>query len=110
MTIKSKLGGVLKNRGLNLEELSALTGIRVATLSEIKNMKRSTISVPHLIVIAKALRVDDISELFSVVMTDETREAFEKDKKVIEKRGLLPEQEEFLSIIRKDKKKKPTSN
>lgn len=109
LTVRSKLDAVMKNRGLNAEELSALTGLRPATLSEIKNMRRSAINVHHLMVLAKVLRIDDIGELFEIVVMDDSKEAFEKDKKVIEKRGLLPEQEEFLSIVRKGKKRKPTS-
>ncbi|MHA6145776.1 helix-turn-helix domain-containing protein [Bacillus licheniformis] len=109
-TLKCKLSEVLKNRGLTMKELSALTGIRIAALSEMNNLKRSSVNIPHLVVIAQVLRIDEISDLFEFVMPDDTKEVFERDKAIIEKSGVLPEQEEFLSIIRKDKKKKPTSN
>lgn len=109
LTVRSKLDSLIKSRGLNAEELSALTGLRPATLSEIKNMKRSSINVHHLMILAKVLRIDDVGELLEIVVTDDSKEAFERDKQVIEKRGLLPEQEEFLSIVRKGKKRKPTS-
>jgi len=96
-TIKSRIPELLKERGLKLEELADLTGIRIGGLSELANMKRSTISVPQLIVIAKVLRITDISELFEFIMPEDTAEQFEKDQAYIHDNGLLPEQDELLS-------------
>jgi len=96
-TIRCNLAEVLKQRGMKMEELSELTGIRIASISEMANMKRSTISVPHLLVIAKELRISDISELFEFIMPEDTREQFEHDQKIIYDNGLLPEQDEILS-------------
>ncbi|MHC5291108.1 helix-turn-helix domain-containing protein [Bacillus licheniformis] len=106
-TIKCRLPEILKDRGMNLTELSALTGIRVSALSEFCNMKRSTISLSHLIVIAKVLRLTDISSLIEFEMSSETAERFEDDLRTIEDRGLLPEQEKVLNESRN--KKKPTA-
>ena len=108
-TIRCKLGEVLRERGLKLQELSDLTGIRIATISELINMKRSTISVPHLIVIAQALRIDDISKLFEFVMPEETQCIFDQDKEIIEREALLPEQEEYLSMLREQRKNPPAN-
>lgn len=110
-TLKCKLGEVLKERGIKMQELGDLTGIRVATISELISMKRSTINVPHLIVIAQTLRIDNISELFEFIMPPNTQEIFDQDKEIIEKASLLPDQEEILTVKRKQRsKKKPTSN
>jgi transcriptional regulator with XRE-family HTH domain len=79
-----------------MEELAELTGLRVATISEIANMKRSTLSVPHIIVIAKALRIIYIDELIEFIMPEDTHEQFLNDQEIIAKNGLLPEQDEIL--------------
>jgi transcriptional regulator with XRE-family HTH domain len=102
---KCNLAKILEDRGLTLQHLSDLTGVRVATLSELANMKRSTVSVPHTIVIAKALRISDISELFSFEMDEETAEQFEEDQKTIFNQGILPDQEEILLQIRRERRK-----
>jgi transcriptional regulator with XRE-family HTH domain len=96
-TIKCNIHEILKERGLKLEELAELTGIRIGGLSELANMKRSTISVPHLLVIAKVLRITDINELIDFSMPQGTAEQFEKDQEYIKYNGLLPEQDEILS-------------
>lgn len=110
-TIRCKLGEILKDRGISMTELSHLTGIRVATISELVNMKRTTISVPHLIVIAITLRITDMSELLEFTMPPETEEILKQDQQIITLNGsMLPEQDDFLMGLRtKKKKKKPTS-
>lgn len=104
-TVRCNLGERLKERGLSLEDLSNLTGIRVATISELINMKRSTISTPHLLVIAKVLRISDITQLYEFTMSEEESKAFEHDQEVIEQYALLPEQEETLIEFRRKRAK-----
>ncbi|MCU4863169.1 helix-turn-helix transcriptional regulator [Bacillus cereus] len=110
-TVRCKLGQILKDRGISMTELSHLTGIRVATISELANMKRTTISVPHLVVIAITLRITDINELIEFTMPPETEEIMKQDQQIITLNGsMLPEQDDFLMGLRKKrKKKKPTS-
>lgn len=108
-TIKCKLGRVMKDRGIRLQELSDLTGIRIATLSELANMKRTAVNIPHLLVIAKALRLIDIGELFEFVMPQTTHDAFLEDRKEIERQGLLSKQYEILHGMR-EKRKNPPPN
>lgn len=104
-TLKCKLNEVLKERGLTQTELSELTGIRPASISELANMKRSTINVPHLLVIAQTLRITDLCELIEFRMPEYDYVDFIKDQKIIEKNGLLPEQESYLEKLREEKKK-----
>jgi transcriptional regulator with XRE-family HTH domain len=103
-TLKCKLGEVLKERGMKMQELSDLTGIRVATISELVNMKRSTINVPHILVIAQVLRITDISKLFEFIMPEDTEAVFKEDQQTINEQGMLPEQDQYLSIMRQQRK------
>jgi transcriptional regulator with XRE-family HTH domain len=103
-TLKCKLGEVLKERGMKMQELSDLSGIRIATISELVNMKRSSLSVPHLLVIAQVLRITDVSKLFEFIMPKDTEELFKKDQQTIEEQGMLPEQDRYLAIKREQRK------
>lgn len=103
-----KLATILEDRSLTMVELSKLTGLRVATISEIANMKRSTINIPHMLVIAQALRITDLSELYVLEMSEETYNRFIQDKVEIEHQGRLIEQMEYLNALKT--KKKPPSN
>ncbi|MDA2738424.1 helix-turn-helix transcriptional regulator [Bacillus cereus group sp. Bc015] len=109
-TIRCKLGEILKDRGITMQELSDLTGIRVATISELINMKRTTINVPHLIVIAMTLRITDMKDLLEFIMPPETEEIMKQDQQIIELYGsMLPEQDDYLSKIREQRKSPPTN-
>ncbi|MDA1509631.1 helix-turn-helix transcriptional regulator [Bacillus cereus] len=119
--VKCKLGEIMQDRGISTQELADLTGIRPATISELCNLKRTTVSIPHLTVIAMTLRIKDMNELLEFSMLPETEEIIEQDQQIIELHGsLLPEQDEYLSWLRYERKlirkfwriakKKPTDN
>lgn len=109
-TLRCKLPEVLEERGLTLNELSLLTGIRVASLSELCNLKRSAINVPHLLVIAKVLRITDITDLFEFIMPPDTAEQFKKDQEVIYEERLLPDQEVIVQESRRERAKITAQN
>ncbi|WP_353856739.1 helix-turn-helix transcriptional regulator [Bacillus sp. Bos-x628] len=108
--LRCRLRQLLKERGIKLKELSAMTGIRLSALSELANTTRSTINIPHLTTVAMALRITDLNELFEFLMEDDVRKQFTEDQHEIKKNGILPDQEEFLASVRKERKprKKPT--
>lgn len=101
-----KLATILEDRSLTMVELSKLTGLRVATISEIANMKRTTINIPHMLVIAQVLRITDLSELYVLEMPEATYDRFIQDKIEIEHQGRLIEQMEYLNAL-KAKKETP---
>lgn len=104
--IECKLATILEDRSLTMVDLSKLTGLRVATISELANMKRTTINIPHLLVIAQTLRITDLSELYELKMSEETYERFMHDKIEIDHQGRLLEQMEYLNALKT--RKKPT--
>lgn len=58
-----KISDILANRNLSLRELSRLTDIRHAALSELANQKRKNINFQHIEKIADALDINDIKEI-----------------------------------------------
>lgn len=62
-----KIGQLTKSRKLSLRELSRLSDVRHAALSELANGKRESISFAHIERIAQALDIDDITEIIDIV-------------------------------------------
>jgi putative transcriptional regulator len=60
------------NRGLSLRELSRMTDIRHAALSELANQKRKNINFNHIEKIAEACGIDDIREIIDLKDVDDT--------------------------------------
>lgn len=58
-----KIKELLNKYDISLRELSRLTDIRHATLSELSNQKRENINFKHIEKIAEALQIDDIREI-----------------------------------------------
>ncbi|GED14414.1 helix-turn-helix domain-containing protein [Aneurinibacillus migulanus] len=67
-----KIEEISKNHGnLSLSELSDLTGVRRATLSELTNGKRKRIEFSHIERIAEALKIEDIREIIDFIDSHE---------------------------------------
>jgi len=58
-----KIKELLAKHNLSLRELSRLTDIRHAALSELSNQKRENINFNHIEKIADALEINDIREI-----------------------------------------------
>ncbi|WP_025720055.1 helix-turn-helix domain-containing protein [Paenibacillus sp. 1-18] len=65
-TIRVKLNEVMTQRGLTQTQLSELSGVRQAAISEMSRNIREQINLKTLVKIADALEIDDISELLAL--------------------------------------------
>lgn len=65
-----KIPELLKKHGISLRELSRLTDIRHAALSELSNNKRQNINFSHIEKIADVLVIDDIREIIDLTHND----------------------------------------
>lgn len=70
-----KLQDRLDDVGMNLRELSLLTGIRYASLNEMKNNKKVTLNLQHVMAIMVALRVPNMGDLFDIAFDDPAEES-----------------------------------
>lgn len=102
-TIVCKLAKILDDRSLTMSDLSRLTGIRIGSISELAKMTRTTINIPHMLVIAQTLRITNLAELFELKMSEETYTRFTKDKVEIDLQGRLSEQMEYLKTLKTKK-------
>ncbi|RED86190.1 helix-turn-helix domain-containing protein [Cohnella phaseoli] len=60
------LSAVLRSRGISLNELSLMTDVRRAALSELVNGKRENINFGHIAKVATALGISDIREIITL--------------------------------------------
>ncbi|WP_341300290.1 helix-turn-helix transcriptional regulator [Lysinibacillus sp. FSL H8-0500] len=65
--VKVKIHELINRRGITLRELSRLTDIRHAALSELANQKRQNINFNHIEKIADTLELDDIREIIDLI-------------------------------------------
>lgn len=65
--VKVKIHELANQRGISLRELSRLTHIRHAALSELANHKRQNINLNHIERIANTLELDDIREIIDLI-------------------------------------------
>lgn len=61
-----KINELLQQRDISLRELSRLTDIRHAALSELANQKRQNINFSHIEKIADALNIEDIRAIITI--------------------------------------------
>lgn len=64
--LEIKIHDLISKHNISLSELSRLSDIEVARLSELANGKRQRIQINHLIRIAEALDIDDIGEIIQL--------------------------------------------
>ncbi|WP_054708517.1 helix-turn-helix transcriptional regulator [Bacillus sp. JCM 19041] len=64
--VQVKIRELLEEHRLSLRELSRLTDIRHAALSELANGKRQNINFSHIEKIAEALEIEDIREIIDL--------------------------------------------
>lgn len=67
MKVVVKIPRLLVAHNISLRQLSRLTDIRHATLSELQNGKRENINFGHIERIAEALQITDIREIIDLV-------------------------------------------
>ncbi|MGP3610346.1 helix-turn-helix domain-containing protein [Anoxybacteroides rupiense] len=62
-----KIRDLVQSKGISLRELSRLTDIRHAALSELANQKRQNINFRHIERIADTFNIDDIREIIDLI-------------------------------------------
>ncbi|MBH9968618.1 helix-turn-helix domain-containing protein [Rossellomorea oryzaecorticis] len=88
--IHIKLGEILRERGLTQGDLHRLTGLRVATINELVNFKKKSLTVAHLVSIMIALRITDIRDLIEIEFDEEVQAYFNEENERM-KNGFTPD-------------------
>jgi transcriptional regulator with XRE-family HTH domain len=86
----SKLDDALQARGLTQTKLSAITGLRPATISELISGERSAITKAHFLTVMIALRITDIRELIDIEFDTEVTDQFNREAEEWKKDKTIP--------------------
>ncbi|CDQ21748.1 hypothetical protein [Halobacillus karajensis] len=85
-TLKFNIDECLDEVSMTLRELSLLTGIRYATLIDLKKGRRVNINMPQMLSIMITLKIDDFGKLFKFhIEDDQEREDFREKAEYIRK-------------------------
>ncbi|MGM0845152.1 MAG: helix-turn-helix domain-containing protein [Bacillota bacterium] len=93
--VNIKLGKILKERGMTQGDLHRLTGLRIATINELVNFKKKSLTVAHLISIMAALRIWDLRDLIEIEFDDEVVDYF-REERLQMKNGLTSDMKKTL--------------
>lgn len=86
-----KLDDRLKERGLTHKEFSALSGIRIGTISEMLGGSLTTFNKTRLITIMVALRITDITELIEIRLPADIEKQYKAESAEWIKEKRMPE-------------------
>lgn len=76
-----KLADILKEKNLTVRECAKLTGLRLATISDMMNGNKSSINLHHILVIMVCLRITDINDIVEIYIPEEIKKRFENESK-----------------------------
>lgn len=79
--VQFKLADRMAERNLTVRELAEITGLRLATISDVMNGNRSSMNFQHLIVIMMALRLEKLSDLVDVHFPEHLADYYAKQSK-----------------------------
>lgn len=85
-----KLADRMAERNLTVRRLSTLTGLRLATISELMTGKKGAINLSHVALLMLVLRISDINDLIEIHIPDNLKTIFEKDSSEWIKTGEIP--------------------
>lgn len=61
-----KLADRMRERNLTVRKLSALSGLRLATISDLMRGKKNSINMHHVVILMSVLRLDSLTELIDI--------------------------------------------
>ncbi len=75
-----KLADRMSERNLSVRKLAALSGLRLATISDMMLGKKNSINMHHIALLMAALRIHDMSEIVEIYIPDTIKKAMDQEK------------------------------
>lgn len=94
-----KLADRMKERNLTVRKLAELSGLRLATISDLMLGKKNSINLHHLTLLMSALRIHDINEIVEIHIPDFLKGAMDQDKQIWLTSLEIPEESRRLAAI-----------
>lgn len=76
---KFKLADRLKERNLTVRDCSKITGLRIATISDLMNGNKSSINLHHLIIIMSTLKISKMEDILEVYIPEEIKNVYDAE-------------------------------
>lgn len=92
-----KLSDRLQERNLTVRKCSEITGLRLATISDLMNGNKSSINLHHVIVLMVCLRISRFEDLVEIYIPDKIKDEFDSDSLSWITKGQLSKKVEFLA-------------
>lgn len=96
---KFKLADRMKDRGLTVRKLAELSGLRLATISELMNGKKGLVNLQHIAVLMLVLGLSDINDIVEIYISDTLKEQFSSETSQWIRTGEPPERVQKVSEI-----------
>ena len=94
-----KLADRMRERNLSVRKLAALSGLRIATISNIMNGKKGSINLHHMLILMSVLRLDNITELVDIRVPASIREDMQNESIEWKRTHEVPDETTRLSRI-----------
>lgn len=94
-----KLADRMRERNLSVRKLSALSGLRLATISSLMNGKKGSINLQHILILMAVLRLDNITDLVDIRIPASIRDDMIQESTSWKKSHVIPEETLRLSKI-----------
>ena len=75
-----KLADRMEERNLTVRALAEITGLRLATISDLMTGKKQSINLHHILILMIALRITELTDLISIEFPKNKQLEFKKDR------------------------------
>ena len=108
INVRFKLADRLEERGLTVRKCAEITGLRLATISDIMNGKKSSVTFQHLWVIMLVLGITDINDIIELYIPQNIKDIMDSNTTEWIKTQKLPEQIiKARDVLQGESEKKP---
>lgn len=91
-----KLADRLKERNLTMRDFAKMSGLRLATISDICNGKKQSLNLHHVLICMLVLRITKLSDIIEIVFPEELKAKYESESKSWIEEEVLPEAVQLL--------------
>lgn len=86
-----KLADRMEERNLTVRSLAEITGLRIATISDLMTGKKQSVNLHHILVIMVALRIVDLTEIVDIEFPEEKRKQYSAESQLWIEEEVVPE-------------------
>ena len=94
-----KLADRLKERNLTMRDFAKMTGLRLATISDMCNGKKQSLNLHHVLISMIVLRISNIYDIIEIVFPEDIKVKFKCEAESWVRTGEVPEVVQILSTF-----------